>query len=485
MDRAKIVKKIVFDVPMKTLTPLRISSGVDDGITDILVLKDKSGKAFIPGTSVAGVLRTEFAKIYRENENVEKKLFGSIKDEQNKIDENSINQSMINISDIVLENAVVINRDGIKIDPVTGVSVIGAKYDFEAIDKGASGNLQIEITIRQNDLDNKPNISYKHDNFAVDGDVYSEIAAMLADILTSGISVGALTTKGFGRIASAEPVQFMVFDFAKQKDAAALWLKYLNGEKMKATYTGKKIGETLAVDDFVMNMDFALKSTVIIRDYDVNEDMKDDDNKDNKILAVQMKSGSEYVIPGTSVKGVLKSRGYNILMQLKNNNEMAVNAFLDDFMGREKGKHGDDDNGAKGRLYVDEVYIKPAQVRTMKQTRNRIDRFTGGTIESSLFTDEPIYQIEESMPVVSMRLKIKDCKNEAQAGLMLLLLKDLWLGNLAIGGNKAIGRGVLRGRRCTIDYKGNSFVIEDNGKFTVKGDMNVLESYVQKLVNGD
>ena len=211
MDSAKIVKKIVFDVPMKTLTPLRISSGVDDGITDILVLKDKKGRAFIPGTSTAGVLRAEFAKIY--NTAMEEKLFGSV-------DKNDSNQSMINISDIVLENAAVINRDGIKIDPMTGVSVDGAKYDFEAIDKGAQGNLQIEITLRQNDLDNKPNISYRHDNFAVDGDVYGELAATLADILTSGISVGALTTKGFGRIASAEAAQFTVFDFVKQKNAA-------------------------------------------------------------------------------------------------------------------------------------------------------------------------------------------------------------------------------------------------------------------------
>ena len=68
---------------------------------------------------------------------------------------------------------------------------------------------------------------------------------------------------------------------------------------------------------------------------------------------------------------------------------------------------------------------------------------------------------------------------------MLLLLKDLWLGNLAIGGNKAIGRGVLCGRKCTIDYKGSHFMIEDNGKFTITGDKDILESYVQKLVNED
>lgn len=477
MDNAKIVKKIVFSVRMKTQTPLRISSGIDDGITDILVLKDKNGKAFIPGTSVAGVLRSRINSLYDNKTKVEEKLFGDVENEDG-------NQSMINISDIVLENAQLINRDGIKIDPVTGVSVEGAKYDFEAIDRGAEGTLRIEITVRKNDLqeENKPIISYRHNEFSAKKDgIYDELAATLADILTTGISVGALTTKGFGKIKSVEPAQFYVFDFSDE-NAAGKWLSYLDGKYTdKPAYTGSVTAEVLAQEDFVMNMDFALKSTLIIRDYDVLEPVQKDENEPK---AVQMKSGSEYVIPGTSIKGALKGRAYNILMQLKDNDEDKVNAFLDGFMGREKGKNGEKDTGARSNLYVDEVYIKPAQVKAMKQTRNRIDRFTGGTIESNLFTDEPIYQVEEKMPSVSMKVRIKECE-EKQAGLMLLLLKDLWLGNLAIGGNKAIGRGVLCGRKCTIDYKGSHFMIEDNGKFTITGDKNILESYVQKLVSED
>lgn len=471
----RIVKKIVFSVSMKTQTPLRISSGIDDGITDILVLKDKRGKAFIPGTSVAGVLRSRINSLY--NDKTEEKLFGDVENKDG-------NQSMINISDIVLENAQVINRDGIKIDPVTDVSIEGAKYDFEAIDRGAEGSLNIEMTVRKNDLqeENKPIISYRHNEFAVKDDgVYDELAATLADILTTGISVGALTTKGFGRIKSIEPVQFYVFDFSDE-NTAGKWLSYLDGKYTdKPAYTGSVTAEVLAQEDFVMNMDFALKSTLIIRDYDVLEPVQKDENEPK---AVQMKSGSEYVIPGTSIKGALKSRAYNILMKLKNNDEDKVNDFLDSFMGREKGKNGEKDNGARSNLYVDEVYIKPAQVKAMKQTRNRIDRFTGGTIESNLFTDEPIYQVEEKMPSVCMKVRIKECQKE-QAGLMLLLLKDLWLGNLAIGGNKAIGRGVLCGRKCTIDYNSSRFVIEDKEKFTVTGDKNILESYVQNLVNED
>ena len=46
-------------------------------------------------------------------------------------------------------------------------------------------------------------------------------------------------------------------------------------------------------------------------------------------------------------------------------------------------------------------------------------------------------------------LEIKDFK-DWEAGLMLLVLKDLWNGDLAIGGEKNAGRGVLQGLSATI-----------------------------------
>ncbi len=477
MELAKVVKKIVFNVPIETKSPLRISSGIDDGITDILVLKDKNNRAFIPGTSIAGVLRSKISDVY--NERVAQKLFGSVDDENS-------NQSMINISDIKLDNTKIVNRDGIKINYFSGVSEKGAKYDFEAIDRGATGILLIEITVRRFDLDDRyiPNISYldnhKKQPFAVAGDVYGELAATLADILTTGINIGALTTKGFGRIKSVKPAEFYTFDFNKEADANA-WFAYLDGKyPQKATYTGSETMEVMAKNDFIMQMDFALKNAMIIRDYDSDLD-KDADG--NKIAAVQMKSGKDYVIPGTSIKGVLKSRAYRILMLLKNNDENAVNIFLDELMGKEADKTGKDDAGQKSNLYVDEVYLKAEKLHSMKQSRNRIDRFTGGTIDSALFTDIPIWQTDKSVPTVSMKIRVKNCKS-SQAGLMLLLLKDLWLGNLNIGGNKAIGRGVLQGKNCKINYDGNVFVIKDDGKFSVQASNDkpeTLQEYVEAI----
>lgn len=472
MDRndensARIIKKIIFNIPMQTYSPLRISSGVDDGITDILVLKDKKGKAFIPGTSITGVLRAKMSNIYGDR--AVDRLFGSIDDDGN--------QSMINISDIVLENAKIINRDGIKIDSFTGVSKQGAKFDFEAIDKGATGDLYIEVTLRESCLSeqNKPNISYRkeHKDFAINGDVYGELTATIADILTEGINVGSLTTKGYGKIKSREPVKMYVFDF-KNPQGAMKWWQYLNeGILQDVAYTGNKTVAVASEKDFVMQMEFALTSSMIIRDYDV-----DTDDEKEKIAAVQMKSGEDFVIPATSIKGVLKSRAYKILMNLNHHDEQKAEDFLDKLMGRETDNK--EDKGQKSRLYIDEVYIKPNILHSKKQSRNRIDRFTGGTIDSALFTDKLIWQTDKSKATIAINLQVQNC-DEKEAGLMLLVMKDLWLGDLAIGGNKAIGKGVLKGKKCTIQYAGESFLIQDDGGFHVSDNIDKLEAYVQKL----
>lgn len=472
MDRndensARIIKKIIFNIPMQTYSPLRISSGVDDGITDILVLKDKKGKAFIPGTSITGVLRAKMSNIYGDR--AVDRLFGSIDDDGN--------QSMINISDIVLENAKIINRDGIKIDSFTGVSKQGAKFDFEAIDKGATGDLYIEVTLRESCLSeqNKPNISYRkeHKDFAINGDVYGELTATIADILTEGINVGSLTTKGYGKIKSREPVKMYVFDF-KNPQGAMKWWQYLNeGILQDVAYTGNNSVAVVSEEDFVMQMEFALTSSMIIRDYDV-----DTDDEKEKIAAVQMKSGEDFVIPATSIKGVLKSRAYKILMNLNHHDEQEAEDFLDKLMGRETDNK--EDKGQKSRLYIDEVYIRPNILHSKKQSRNRIDRFTGGTIDSALFTDKPIWQTDKSKATIAINLQVQNC-DEKEAGLMLLVMKDLWLGDLSIGGNKAIGKGVLKGKKCTIQYAGESFLIQDDGDFHVSDNIDKLEAYVQKL----
>ena len=465
MSGAKLVRKIVIQSKLKTQSPLRIGSGADDGLTDILILKNKQGEPFIPGSSIAGVLRSELAAIYGKG--AAEKLFG-------KINGRDAEQSMLNISDVKLISKGIVVRDGVAIDELTGVAKTGAKFDFEALERGATGELTLEITVRQCDLDKPLELSYVHSSYGVAGDCYGEAAATLADLLTGGISVGALTSKGYGRIAGAEAVSVYDFDFSKPKSAEQ-WLAYISDEKLpQAVYTGKSEA-VKAAKNLYLEVDCALQGAMLIRDFDVDEAKQ----KEANLSAVQLKSGEDYVIPGTTWKGVLRSRAYRILLALTHNDEQRAARGLNDIFGY--ASDGDKRSGKRSRLLVEETYISTHKLSAMTQTRNRIDRFTGSTIDSALFCEEPVWQRKRNEKTITLKACLKDC-SQAEAGLMLLLLKDLWLGNMNIGSGKGVGRGVLRGVHCQLDYEGKAYTMDNDGGFKITGDKNELEACVQALV---
>ena len=102
-------------------------------------------------------------------------------------------------------------------------------------------------------------------------------------------------------------------------------------------------------------------------------------------------------------------------------------------------------------------------------------------LSDALFTEVPVWQRSKGVPVVTVDLEVTHC-SAAEAGLMLLLLKELWLGNLPLGGGKSIGRGTLRGIQASIYFDKKSWQIQDDRNlFAVEGDRNMLESYVTAL----
>ena len=68
-------------------------------------------------------------------------------------------------------------------------------------------------------------------------------------------------------------------------------------------------------------------------------------------------------------------------------------------------------------------------------------------------------------------------QDEAAFGLMLLVLKDLWTGDLSIGGEKAIGRGVFNGIFADLVLSESRIGLTDNLEALDK-----LQTYVEKLI---
>lgn len=435
MTDAQIIGKIKITGSLILKSPLLIGDGAgetSDNFKDIHVLKNQDGAAFIPGTSICGVLRDDFS-----NSATLQKLFGDA-DNFGKAD---TFQSAIQIDDVQLLNSQIIYRDGVKIDGLTGTGEKGGKYDYEAVERGAKGDLHILINLRG---------CHAKENFK------GAVAELLGK-LKSGIRLGALTSKGFG-LVEVENLNAQFYDFTKKADVAA-WLTGKNAaEKIEPA---EKISAD--TENFVVDADFSFNSSVIVRDYDVTEKERKD-----KIFAVSLKSLKDFVIPGTSLKGIFRHRAEYIFGRLNLDKKL-----LDNLMGSAEGEK------IKSRFIVAESYISE-NVEEVAHTRNKIDRFTGGTLQGTLFTSKPLYQKEFNAPTLHLHFEIRNAK-DFEAGLAILLLRDLWLGKVAVGGEKCIGRGTLQGVSAKINFKGESYELGENGK--VKGNADELSKFAASVKN--
>ena len=84
------------------------------------------------------------------------------------------------------------------------------------------------------------------------------------------------------------------------------------------------------------------------------------------------------------------------------------------------------------------------------QSRVKLDRFTGGSYPQALFSQEPVIGGADTLVQIELALRQRmtdpEALRQAQVGLLLLILKDLWTGDLPLGGESSVGRGRLSGR---------------------------------------
>ena len=231
---------------------------------------------------------------------------------------------------------------------------------------------------------------------------------------------------------------------------------------MKAWLTGKS-GASVAIPkqalvadrDLVITMEAYLEDTVLIKS--IFEEAWED-----KSVAL--------FVPGTSVKGVLRHQCGRILQAIGMNDALVNTLF---------GYSNDDDKDSrKGRVMVDEIYFDK-QFNQEEQPRIRVDRFTGGAMNGALFQDHPVRNTKGDAVTFPLRMTVKNC-NDAEAGLVLMLVKNLMTGQVTLGANRTIGYGRVQGKSVTVQYHGESYTIDGNGKVT-SGDASHLENLVSAL----
>lgn len=453
VNPAQILGRITVRGRLHLAAPLLIGegeSGEDRNDRDIHVLRSKDGVPFIPGTSLAGALRSF---IEADTPCAADILFGTMHRTggESVCDER---QSAVSLYDVELNDAVIGSRDGVHIDDVTGTAIDAHKYDYEIVESGAGGPFYAKILLRR--------VHQKDEH------MLKETLLRLSELLRGGFHVGALTTKGFGRMQLRDMV-VDCYDFRRTEDAIA-WLSPQRGNAAwHMAYDDTAQAEPPpAKGDFVITADFALTGALIVRDS--VDPLAAADAEKSPDARMKTNAAGQNIIPGTSLKGVLRHRAAYILYALGKEQTQAE-AFIDRLMGT---------TAARGRFIVEETVVD-AEMHT--QMRSRIDRFTGGTIPSALFSTAPVWREKDGGRSVTLRFGVRQA-NKQEAGLCVLLLKDLWLGRTAIGGEKSIGRGTLEGLHAVIHYRGRCYELTQGQSFAADT-VQTLQGYVTALCEED
>jgi len=429
--------KIILEGTIKLLSPALIGSGRDN-LSDCDIVIDSEGRPLIPATSFIGVLRHGIIPPGLSQDQL-KQFWGFS-------DRDKGQQSRILCSDLLCrtEKPMVSIRDGIKIDRATGVvekkNGKGKKYDYQIVEKGNEFVLKMEI------------------DFTNEGqDFTRQMACTICAVLKSGnMRIGAKTNSGLGKIVLKEE-KIHEYDFKEKKDVLA-WLRHSDGRSLEdiSPFAFKE-------DEFRIDATLRLRSAFIIRSYSENPFDPD---------VFSMKSGSDFVITGASLRGALRSRAERILKTIGKPETIVHNLFgmVDEANPGNPAK--------KGRILVEEALLAGCEPEL--QNRVKIDRFTGGVMSGALFDSMPLFRKENDTATVC--ITVKDYRDhEHEAGLLLLLLKDLWTGDLAVGGEKNIGRGVFDGVGAKISWRGKTVSIDHEMKGLTDDIRKSLQAFVDSL----
>jgi len=369
----------VYQVEAVCRTPLR--TGGTDGDPE-QILRDRDGRAFLQGSSLAGALRGWLE--VREDSCTVVALFGSQKA-----------PGRLMVSDAVFDTASEqYLRPRLRIDGETASAATGGKFDMAHIGRGAV--LRFSLTWL-----GQP---------ACTGKELSAIEELLAAMHSGAIRLGAQKSNGFGRLSLS--VKKRVFDLMDKDDRAAWLADELEGQPLTLPQSVHRHEVLFTVKGYT---DSILVKTA-------PQSYKAGDNY--RSYTPNLAEGEQAVLPGSSVKGAVRSRAEMIARFRGWDGER-----IDTLFGRSS---GDEDNGRAGKVRFEDALLTGTK---KKISRIHIDRFTGGVFRGGLFTEEP------SCTALELRVSAPD--EPASCALLLYALRDLGLGLYTFGSGWAVGRGVV------------------------------------------
>lgn len=435
----------VIEATLTSLQPIHVGSGDEGGFVDLELLRDRStNRPLLPGSSLAGGLRDHLcARLAgdraRETSEVGAvaRLFGGRPGDPRGI------QSPLIVFDALGSSSSAEIRDYVRLNSAKGTAKKGGKFDMEVWAPGTAFEIRLDLLVPA---------SY---DIAKEADCLALLAVALNGIGDGDVVVGAKGNRGFGRCQLGK-VKAIRYALAADADG---WKRYL--ATGTATRDPQGVG-TSGADRVVDALVAAWPDTATVVQ-DAFDRHRTESATHQLVIHVDVEcpdgilmggaeagiagadrrhihSAGRPVITGTGLAGALRQRARRIAADVRGTGE--GDEWVAELFGSEPNAPGVRGMQAS-RLSVDEVPLYAGT--SLQVTRIKLDRFTQAPVEGALLQEEPVYRSHARLRF-RLRLPPNTRTADALAGLFVLTLKDLLLGDVPIGGTVGAGRGILRRR---------------------------------------
>lgn len=419
----EIIERKYYAIEIKLASPLCVSNGMDE-YSDSDVLRNGNGELFVPGTSIAGAFRN-----YLMLEKKKTGIMGFSNEQDGEMSSVYVSDLYLNPSMTDKEAAVFLTtniRDFVSLQENRRVD---NKFDMEIVETGAEGTLFLQYIKRNNrEAEDFDSIFYK----------------LLWAVQQGEIRLGSKKNRGFGRMTIKRVLEksFVLDDAEEIKKEFGLesateeiekarkakvrkdWLvfseKDINCYEEKENWLEK--AAAYSQNTYIkVQVPLKLKSGISVRKYSMEPKKADFE---------QLTCANKPVIPGSSWNGVIRACAKDILEELVSKKE--AESFIKYWFGNVEGK-----NAWQSDIVIAESVIKGGQDRIM--TRNKINRFDASTQNGALYTEKTHYF---GTTILEFMVKKKP-GYEAMLGLLQLVTEEICRGQVAVGGQTAVGRGIF------------------------------------------
>lgn len=443
MSRLKDKLYYFAKITIEAETPIVLSSGINGVLFDNELVRDANGLPAIPGTTLTGIIRHSVA---RKNKELAEKVFGSINENadrnvsafecswgyvhnsHNKMEKNFLPNSKIEKDSILkklyAKDISSFKRDHAKIDH-KGVVEDKGKFDRYFAPAGTRFTFTMGMWAYEKN------------------ETWNEILTVLHSPL---LRIGGAGRAGYGKIKviDIKVPQNGFYDISKEED----FLSFKDESKLVSS--NKKYNSDIKAEEICLNFPLGFRiggGRTQFSKFDRDLDMKP---YSEKVIEWNGNSGTftalpKITIPGSSVKGVLRHRSAYHLARITgkwaDSNSLGNDGLSDLFGDAETENYNDKgkriSTGRTGKIFFTDLRLET--VKTYVQSRNSIDRFTGGTRKGALFQEENVATNQVYKMTIYFDSELKKDSDEFTA--FKWALEDLKNGRLAIGGGAGHGLG--------------------------------------------